>query len=54
MEKPFKSVIRANIGDAQAMGQVPITFIRQVKVNIYISNNIKIPEKTQITVKSVT
>nr|XP_032520959.1 alanine aminotransferase 2-like isoform X2 [Danaus plexippus plexippus] len=30
VEKPFKSVIRANIGDAQAMGQVPITFIRQV------------------------
>ncbi|CAJ0593737.1 unnamed protein product [Cylicocyclus nassatus] len=28
--KPFKSVIRANIGDAHAMGQKPITFIRQV------------------------
>ncbi|PAV84251.1 hypothetical protein WR25_16845 [Diploscapter pachys] len=28
--KPFKSVIKANIGDAHAMGQVPITFIRQV------------------------
>ncbi|XP_034831209.1 alanine aminotransferase 1 [Maniola hyperantus] len=29
-QKPFKKVIRANIGDAHAMGQKPITFIRQV------------------------
>ncbi|KOB79179.1 Alanine aminotransferase [Operophtera brumata] len=29
-QKPFKKVIRANIGDAHAMGQTPITFIRQV------------------------
>ncbi|XP_072378440.1 alanine aminotransferase 1 [Diabrotica undecimpunctata] len=28
--KPFKEVIKANIGDCHAMGQVPITFIRQV------------------------
>ncbi|RCN41944.1 aminotransferase, class I/II [Ancylostoma caninum] len=28
--KPFKNVIKANIGDAHAMGQKPITFIRQV------------------------
>ncbi|XP_063535351.1 alanine aminotransferase 2-like [Cydia strobilella] len=28
--KPFKKVIRANLGDAHAMGQKPITFIRQV------------------------
>ncbi|KAK7590833.1 hypothetical protein V9T40_002446 [Parthenolecanium corni] len=28
--KPFKDVIRANIGDCHAMGQKPITFIRQV------------------------
>ncbi|CAD5205820.1 unnamed protein product [Bursaphelenchus okinawaensis] len=27
---PFSNVIKANIGDAHAMGQVPITFIRQV------------------------
>ncbi|XP_078280570.1 alanine aminotransferase 2-like [Rhinoraja longicauda] len=27
--KPFSEVIRANIGDAHAMGQKPITFIRQ-------------------------
>lgn len=29
-QKPFKRVIKANIGDAHAMGQQPITFIRQV------------------------
>ncbi|XP_051554689.1 alanine aminotransferase 2-like isoform X1 [Myxocyprinus asiaticus] len=28
--KPFSEVIRANIGDAHAMGQQPITFLRQV------------------------
>lgn len=28
--KPFKSVLRANIGDCHAMEQPPITFIRQV------------------------
>ncbi|XP_028283106.1 alanine aminotransferase 2-like isoform X2 [Parambassis ranga] len=30
MKKPFAEVIRANIGDAHAMGQQPITFFRQV------------------------
>ncbi|GAB0095957.1 alanine aminotransferase 1 [Sergentomyia squamirostris] len=29
-KKPFKDVIRANIGDCHAMGQKPITFFRQV------------------------
>ncbi|XP_075405204.1 alanine aminotransferase 1 isoform X5 [Tenrec ecaudatus] len=29
-KKPFTEVVRANIGDAQAMGQRPITFMRQV------------------------
>lgn len=29
-KKPFNQVIRANIGDCHAMGQRPITFIRQV------------------------
>lgn len=29
-KKPFDQVIRANIGDAHAMGQRPITFLRQV------------------------
>ena len=31
VEKPFSSVIKANIGDAHAMGNKPITFIRQVE-----------------------
>ncbi len=30
MKKPFKDVIKANIGDAHAMQNRPITFIRQV------------------------
>jgi len=30
VKKPFDKVIKANIGDCQAMGQKPITFIRQV------------------------
>ena len=30
VQKPFSSVIKANIGDAHAMGNAPITFIRQV------------------------
>ncbi|XP_075226083.1 alanine aminotransferase 1-like [Lycorma delicatula] len=30
VKKPFDEVIKANIGDCHAMGQVPITFIRQV------------------------
>lgn len=32
VKKPFTEVIRANIGDAQAMGQRPITFFRQVRL----------------------
>lgn len=30
VKKPFEEVIKANIGDAHAMGQQPITFFRQV------------------------
>ncbi|XP_074841676.1 alanine aminotransferase 1 isoform X2 [Carettochelys insculpta] len=30
VKKPFTEVIKANIGDAHAMGQRPITFLRQV------------------------
>ncbi|XP_038616546.1 alanine aminotransferase 1 isoform X4 [Tachyglossus aculeatus] len=30
IKKPFTEVIRANIGDAHAMGQKPISFLRQV------------------------
>lgn len=31
LKKPFSEVIKANIGDAHAMGQQPITFVRQVR-----------------------
>lgn len=31
-KQPFTEVIKANIGDAHAMGQQPITFLRQVRV----------------------
>ena len=30
VKKPFPNVIKANIGDCHAMGQKPITYIRQV------------------------
>ena len=30
VKKPFTSVIKANIGEAHAMGNKPITFIKQV------------------------
>lgn len=30
VKKPFDNVLRANIGDCHAMGQQPITFIRQI------------------------
>ena len=33
-EKPFNKVIKANIGDAHAMGQKPITFLRQVSEKV--------------------
>lgn len=31
VKQPFGEVIKANIGDAHAMGQQPITFVRQVR-----------------------
>ncbi|XP_049874227.1 alanine aminotransferase 1-like [Pectinophora gossypiella] len=41
VKKPFKQVIKANIGDAHAMGQQPITFIRQVLACISMPELIK-------------
>lgn len=35
--KPFSEIYKANLGDAQAMGQPYITFLRQVKNPILIS-----------------
>ncbi|XP_011877848.1 PREDICTED: alanine aminotransferase 1 isoform X1 [Vollenhovia emeryi] len=39
VEKPFKEVIKANVGDAHAMGQQPITFLRQV-LTLTVSPNL--------------
>ncbi|CAG0926068.1 unnamed protein product, partial [Notodromas monacha] len=49
-EKPFKDVIRANIGDAHAMGQKPITFLRQV-VSACVNPEILEDPKTPADVK---
>jgi len=39
VKKPFTEVIRANIGDAQAMGQKPITFLRQVRLSMALCSS---------------
>ena len=38
--KPFDKIIKANIGDCQATGQKPITFIRQVNYYIKKKENV--------------
>lgn len=43
-KKPFTSVIRANIGDAHAMGQKYITFIRQVTAICVYPELLKSPD----------
>ena len=45
VKKPFDQVIRANIGDCHAMGQQPITFLRQVSLwhNVISSVTISLP-----------
>ncbi|KAM6458499.1 alanine aminotransferase 1 isoform 5-T5 [Liasis olivaceus] len=42
--KPFTEVIAANIGDAQAMGQKPITFLRQVSALCLYPDLLNSPE----------
>ncbi|XP_034944620.1 alanine aminotransferase 1 [Chelonus insularis] len=47
VKKPFKQVIKANIGDAHAMGQRPITFLRQLlllTVSPELMNDPRYPE----------
>ncbi|XP_018344233.1 PREDICTED: LOW QUALITY PROTEIN: alanine aminotransferase 2-like [Trachymyrmex septentrionalis] len=39
VEKPFKEVLKMNTGDAHAMGQQPITFLRQV-LTLTVSPNL--------------
>lgn len=49
-QKPFTTVTKANIGDAHAMGQKPITFIRQVVtlcLNPALMEDPNIPEDTK-------
>lgn len=49
-KKPFKSVLKANIGDCHAMGQTPITFIRQVLALVSypaLLDDPKFPEDTK-------
>ena len=41
-EKPFKDVVRCNIGDAHAMGQKPITFLRQVSPSFTLCSNVRV------------
>lgn len=55
-KKPFKRVIKANIGDAHAMGQVPITFFRQVLACVSFPDLIKegtFPEDVKQRAKSL-
>lgn len=54
--KPFQRVIRANIGDCHAMGQKPITFIRQVLncvTDPSLIKEINFPEDVKIKAKQL-
>jgi len=42
--KPFTSVIKANIGDCHAMGQKPITFLRQVQALVSYPDLLESPQ----------
>lgn len=42
-EKHFKKVLKANLGDCQAMGQKPITFLRQVIILVTYPELMKDP-----------
>ncbi|XP_044755931.1 alanine aminotransferase 1-like [Coccinella septempunctata] len=44
IKKPFKTVLKANIGDCHAMGQKPITFIRQVLALVSYPELMKSPD----------
>lgn len=55
-KKPFKEVIKANVGDAHAMGQQPITFLRQV-LTLTVSPNLlsdpSYPEDAKARAKNI-
>lgn len=55
-KKPFSEVIKANVGDAHAMGQKPITFLRQVlalTVNPELLNDPSYPEDAKVRARNV-
>ena len=46
VKKPFANVIKANIGDAHAMGNKPITFIHQVAILIdWLSASVSVVDR---------
>lgn len=56
VKKPFKEVIKANVGDAHAMGQQPITFLRQVltlTVSPNLLNDPNYPEDVKDRAKTI-
>jgi len=56
VKKPFTSVIKANIGDAHAMGNKPITFIRQVLALIThppLLDSAEFPEDAKTRAKAI-
>ena len=56
VSKPFKDVIKANIGDAHAMGQAPVVFLRQVLglvVNPDGMNDPTIPDDAKERAKAI-
>ncbi|XP_012271679.1 alanine aminotransferase 1 [Orussus abietinus] len=55
-QKPFKEVIKANVGDAHAMGQKPITFLRQVMtltLSPDLLNDPKFPEDAKTRARDI-
>ncbi|KAJ8667469.1 hypothetical protein QAD02_009132 [Eretmocerus hayati] len=55
-QKPFKEVIKANVGDAHAMGQKPLTFLRQVlAIALYpeLLEDSRYPEDVKERVKTI-
>ncbi|XP_060762386.1 alanine aminotransferase 2-like isoform X2 [Neoarius graeffei] len=56
VKKPFTEVIKANIGDAHAMGQQPITFFRQVLALCSYTDlldNSKFPDDAKARARSI-
>ncbi|KAG8296290.1 glycerol-3-phosphate O-acyltransferase 2, variant 2 [Homalodisca vitripennis] len=55
-KKPFTEIIKANVNDAQAVGQSPITFVRQVLSLVVLpelSNDSRFPEDVKKRAKEI-